>query len=124
KKCAHQYRSWLALFPQVTKRQAQIARASIIPELVRNAFKGAQTEKPGATHLELPEDVAATPVGEGADETPLRVQAPFVPEPLTAQVKRAIQAIQAARRPLILAGNGVVRRLAHDAVRRFARALN
>jgi acetolactate synthase-1/2/3 large subunit len=63
-------------------------------------------------------------VGERADETPLRVQAPFVPEPLSAQVKRAIQAIQAARRPLILAGNGVVRRRAHEAVRRFARALN
>src|SRR5207247_3720579 len=60
----------------------------------------------------------------GADETPLRVQAPFVPEPLTAQVKRAIQAIQSARRPLILAGNGVVRRRAHEAVRRFARTLN
>src|SRR5436309_7280775 len=121
---SHQYIDVMALFKQVTKWQAQIARASIIPEAVRKAFKVAQTEKPGATHLELPEDVAASQVGERADETPLRVQAPFVPEPLSAQVKRAIQAIQAARRPLILAGNGVVRRRAHEAVRRFARALN
>ena len=121
---SHQYIDVMALFTPVTKWQAQIARASIIPEAVRKAFKVAQTEKPGATHLELPEDVAAMPVGEGADETPLRVQAPFVPEPLTAQVKRAIQAIQSARRPLILAGNGVVRRRAHEAVRRFARTLN
>src|SRR5213594_1404520 len=121
---SHQYIDVMALFKPVTKWQAQIARASIIPEAVRKAFKVAQTEKPGATHLELPEDVAAMPVGECADETPLRVQAPFVPEPLSAQVKRAIQAIQAARRPLILAGNGVVRRRAHEAVRLFARALN
>src|SRR5439155_891003 len=121
---SHQYIDVMAPFTPVTKWQAQIARASIIPEAVRKAFKVAQTEKPGATHLELPEDVAAMPVGEGADETPLRVQAPFVPEPLTAQVKRAIQAIQSARRPLILAGNGVVRRRAHEAVRRFARTLN
>src|SRR6059036_270150 len=121
---SHQYIDVMALFKPVTKWQAQIARASIIPEAVRKAFKVAQTEKPGATHLELPEDVAASQVGERADETPLRVQAPFVPEPLSAQVKRAIQAIQAARRPLILAGNGVVRPRAHEAVRRFARALN
>src|SRR2546429_3804973 len=102
---SHQYIDVMALFKPVTKWQAQIARAAIIPEAVRKAFKVAQTEKPGATHLELPEDVAAMPVGECADETPLRVQAPFVPEPLTAQVKQAIQAIQSARRPLILAGN-------------------
>src|SRR3989449_675451 len=121
---SHQYIDVMALFKPVTKWQAQIAGASIIPEAVRKAFKVAQTEKPGATHLELPEDVAAMPVGECADETPLRVQAPFVPEPLTAQVKRAIQAIQSARRPIMLAGNGVVRRRAHEAVRRFARALN
>src|SRR3989454_7324625 len=121
---SHQYIDVMALFRPVTKWQAQIARASIIPEAVRKAFKVAQTEKPGATHLELPEDVAATPVSEGADETPLQVQAPFVPEPLTAQVKRAIHAIQSTRRPLILAGNGVVRRRGHEAVRRFARTLN
>ena len=59
---SHQYIDVMALFKPVTKWQAQIARASIIPEAVRKAFKVAQTEKPGATHLELPEDVAATPV--------------------------------------------------------------
>src|SRR5947209_1069522 len=121
---SHQYIDVMALFKPVTKWQAQIARASIIPEAVRKAFKVAQTEKPGATHLELPEDIAASQVDERADETPLQVQAPFVPEPLTAQVKRAIHAIQSARRPLILAGNGVVRRRGHEAVRRFARTLN
>jgi acetolactate synthase-1/2/3 large subunit len=121
---SHQYIDVMGLFKPITKWQAQIARASIIPEAVRKAFKVAQTEKPGATHLELPEDVAAAPVGGRAEETPLRVQAPLVPEPLSAQVKRAVQIIQAAHRPLILAGNGVVRQRAHEAVRRFARALN
>lgn len=121
---SHQSIDVMGLFKPVTKWQAQIARASIIPEAVRKAFKVAQTEKPGATHLELPEDVAAAPVDGGAEETPLRVQAPLVPEPLSAQVKRAVQVIQSARRPLILAGNGVVRQHAHEALRRFARALN
>jgi acetolactate synthase-1/2/3 large subunit len=121
---SHQYIDVMALFKPVTKWQAQITRPTIIPEAVRKAFKVAQTEKPGATHLELPEDVAVTSVGERADEAPLRVQAPFVAEPLSAQVKRAVQAIQGASRPLILAGNGVVRCQAHEAVRRFARTLN
>src|SRR5512132_2175186 len=47
---SHQYIDVMALFKPVTKWQAQIARASIIPEAVRKAFKGAETEKPGATH--------------------------------------------------------------------------
>src|SRR5207244_6539322 len=80
---SHQYIDVMALFKPVTKWQAQIARASIIPEAVRKAIKVAQTEQPGATHLELPEDIAASQVDERADETPLRVQAPFVPEPLS-----------------------------------------
>ncbi len=121
---SHQIIDVMALFKPVTKWQAQIVRTSVIPEAVRKAFKVAQTEKPGATHLELPEDVAAASAASDADGTPLKVQAPPLPEPLGAQVKRAVHAIQSARRPLILAGNGVVRRAAHDAVRRFARALN
>ena len=121
---SHQYIDVMGMFKSVTKWQAQVAQPSIIPETVRKAFKVAQTEKPGATHLELSEDVAARSVDGSSDETPLRVQAPSVPEPLGAQVKRAIETIQAARRPLILAGNGVVRQQAHEAVRRFARTLN
>src|SRR2546428_7990193 len=93
---SHQYIDVMALFKPVTKWQAQIARAAIIPEAVRKAFKVAQTEKPGATHLELPEDVAASQVGERADRTPLRVPPPFVPEPLNGQVNPAVQAYPAA----------------------------
>jgi len=121
---SHQYIDLVSLFKPVTKWNTEIARPHIIPEAVRKAFKVAQTEKPGATHLELPEDVAAEQVSEQATEGPLRVQAPFTPEPLAAQVKRAVHSIAAAKRPVILAGNGVIRGRAHEAVRRFARALN
>ncbi len=120
---SHQYIDILSLFKPVTKWSAAITTPRIIPEAVRKAFKVAQTEKPGATHLELPEDVAATEIDEQGFEAPLRVQAPFSPEPLAAQVKRAIDVLGRSRRPVILAGNGVVRRRAHDAVRQFARAL-
>ena len=121
---SHQYIDLVSLFKPVTKWNTEIARPHIIPEAVRKAFKVAQTEKPGATHLELPEDVAAEQIGEHATEGPLLVQAPFTPEPLAAQVKRAVQSIAAAKRPVILAGNGVIRGRAHEAVRRFARTLN
>jgi len=121
---SHQYIDTLSMFKVVTKWNAEIARPQIIPEAVRKAFKVAQTEKPGATHLELPEDVAAEQVSAAEYSNPLRVQLPFKPEPLGGQVKRAVQVIAGARRPVILAGNGVIRGRAHEAVRRFARSLN
>ena len=121
---SHQYIDLVSMFKPVTKWNTEIARPHVIPEAVRKAFKVAQTEKPGATHLELPEDVAAEQVSERDTEGPLLVQAPFTPEPLPAQVKRAVLSIAAAKRPVILAGNGVIRGRAHEAVRRFARTLN
>jgi acetolactate synthase I/II/III large subunit len=121
---SHQYIDVMGMFKPVTKWQAQIAVPAIIPEAFRKAFKVAQTEKPGATHLELPENVAAGMTDPAEGDRPLLVQAPLMPEPLHAQVQRAIQLIQTARRPLILAGNGVVRRRAHEAIRQFARSLN
>lgn len=121
---SHQYIDVLSMFKPVTKWNAEITMPHIIPEVVRKAFKVAQTEKPGAIHLELPEDVAAGEVTSDASKEPLRVQAPFTPEPLMSQVKRAVQAIAGARRPIILAGNGVIRGRAHEAVRQFAKRLN
>ena len=121
---SHQYIDVMAMFKPVTKWQAQIAVPAIIPEAFRKAFKVAETEKPGATHLELPENVLAGMSDPAEGDRPLLVQTPMMPEPLHGQVERAIQIIQHARRPLILAGNGIVRRQAHEAVRHFARRLN
>lgn len=118
---SHQYIDVMAMLRPVTKWHAQLSTATIIPEAVRKAFKIAQAEKPGATHLELPEDVAEGPVENLA---PLRVQAPFVPEPLERQIRRAVDILAGARRPVLLAGNGVWRERAHEAVRAFARRLN
>src|SRR5439155_25759521 len=55
---SHEYIDVMAMFKPASKWQARIATPSIIAETVRKEFKLAQTEKPGATHLELPEDVA------------------------------------------------------------------
>jgi acetolactate synthase-1/2/3 large subunit len=121
---SHQFIDVLAMFKPVTKWQAQITTPAIIPEAIRKAFKVAQTEKPGATHFELPENVVGSTMGESDLSAPLRVQSPPTPEPLHSHVQRAIEIIGKAQRPLILAGNGVIRRGAHEAVCRFARAFN
>ncbi len=58
---AHQYLDLVAMFAPVTKWNSQIVRPSNTPEIVRRAFKTSQSEKPGAVHIDLPENIAAMP---------------------------------------------------------------
>ena len=102
---SHQHIDVVETFRPVTKWNAQIKTGRIIPEIVRKAFKVAQTEKPGATHIDFPEDLA----GEETPGVPLQVQFPPRPEPQAEQIELAASLISAARSPIILAGNGVVR---------------
>lgn len=121
---SHQSIDVMSMFKPVTKWSTSIPKAEVIPEAVRKAFKIAQTEKPGATHLELPEDVAEEQIGDPRTLQPLFVQSPVMPEPSPAQVARAVRAISGAKRPVILAGNGVIRGRAYEAVSQFARRLH
>ncbi|MBX3300602.1 MAG: acetolactate synthase large subunit [Nitrospira sp.] len=120
---SHQSIDVLSMFRPITKWNTSISKVEVVPEAVRKAFKIAETDKPGATHIELPEDVAEESTDESGTIEPLSVQSPVLPEPSPAQVTRAIHAIRGAKRPVILAGNGVVRGCAHEAARRFARRL-
>lgn len=120
---SHQYIDVISMFKPVTKWNTSLPRAEVIPEAIRKAFKIAQTEKPGATHVELPEDVAEEELGDATSLNPLFVQGPVAPEPSPAQVERAVRAVSEAHRPVILAGNGVIRSRASDALRSFARRL-
>jgi acetolactate synthase-1/2/3 large subunit len=83
--------------------------------VVRKAFKVAESEKPGSTHLELPEDVMMRPL----DASPLPRHAPVQPEPGMRELQRATEVIMAAERPVILAGNGAIRTHASRALRAF-----
>jgi acetolactate synthase I/II/III large subunit len=120
---SHQSIDVMSMFKPVTKWNTSLPKAEVIPEAIRKAFKIAQTEKPGSTHVELPEDVAEEQIGDERELKPLFVQSPVTPEPSQGQVARAIQAITASQHPVILAGNGVIRGHAHEAVRQFARQL-
>jgi len=117
---SHQVMDLVALFRPMTKYTAQVVRGDVLPEIVRKAFKLAQTEKYGATHIDLPEDVARETV-QGA---PLVAQQPKDPEPRTRQVERAADAINRAKCPIMLAGNGAVRAKASAALRRFVARTN
>ena len=117
---SHQVLDLVALFTPLTKYSQQIVTPEIIPEVVRKAFKLAQTEKFGATHIDFPEDVAKMPV-EGV---PLLAQHPYDAEPRAEQLKRAAALINAAKMPVIIAGNGVIRGNASEALRRFVESTN
>ncbi|MGD2111630.1 MAG: acetolactate synthase large subunit [Phycisphaerae bacterium] len=112
---SHQAMDLVALFRPMTKYNTQIATPTVIPEVVRKAFKVAQTEKFGAAHIDLPEDVARM----DADGVPLTVQQPRDSEPLRAQLQRAADVINHARFPIIIAGNGVIRDVASPSLRSF-----
>lgn len=118
---SHQVLDLVRLFEPVTKYGAQVRAPETIPEIVRKAFKVAETEKPGCSFIELPENVAWSEI-EG--KSPLRVQAAMAPEPPPLKVKQAAAVISGAKRPLILAGNGVVRAGASAELVRFAETLN
>src|SRR5574341_1305318 len=55
---SHQYLDIMNLFRPITKWNSSVSSPDVVPEVVRKAFKMAESEKPGATHVELPEDVA------------------------------------------------------------------
>jgi len=117
---SHQVLDLEQMFQPVTKYSSRLLSPDIIPEVVRKAFKLAQTEKTGASFIEFPENVAEMEV----DDYPLPVKNPMLPEPASNQVERAARAISEAHSPLILAGNGVIRAKAWQQLADFAERLN
>lgn len=115
---SHQILDLVSLFQPITKYAAQIREPEIVPEIVRKAFKVAQSEKPGACFIELPENVAAMDV----DKPPIPVQRPLRSVSQAEKIDEAAQVIARARQPVILAGNGVVRQNDAQALQRFAEA--
>jgi acetolactate synthase-1/2/3 large subunit len=112
---SHQYIDLLGIMRPIVKWNARVSTPEIIPEVVRKAFAVAESEKPGATHLELPEDVMQQPLAA----EPLPRHAPVQPEPGGKELQRAADMIDAARNPLALAGNGAIRGHAGRALRAF-----
>src|SRR3954464_4423157 len=116
---SHQYIDIVSMMKPITKWNARLNSSHIIPEVVRKAFKVAQAQKPGPTHIELPEDVMA----DSVDAEPLPARANVrSPEPSAPELLKAVGIIRSALNPVVLAGNGVARVGAAAALREFARA--
>jgi len=117
---SHQAVDLIRLFQPITKWGGMVTVGDAVPEMVRKAFKQAGTERPGATFLIVPEDVAE----QRTEHRPLRVNVPVDPAPSEAQVERAVRVLEHADRAVILAGPGVARDRAMDALVRFSESLN
>ncbi|MEF3193628.1 MAG: acetolactate synthase large subunit [Halothiobacillaceae bacterium] len=117
---SHQVLDLVEMFRPVTKFSTRVLSPSTVPETIRKAFKLAQSPKPGAAFIELPENIAEMPA-EGA---PLPHSDGHRPAPSEQTVAAAARLISEAKNPIILAGNGVIRAGAHKALAAFAGQLN
>lgn len=112
---SHQVMNVVEMYRPVTKWNCAVTHPDSIPEIVHKAVKVAVAEKPGACHVELPEDIAAA----DTDAKPLRPARPRRPVPDATTIDQAMTLLQSARSPLIIAGNGAIRTRASAALRRF-----
>jgi acetolactate synthase-1/2/3 large subunit len=118
---SHQGVDLVSMFDPVTKWSALMATPNAAPEMLRKAFKLAQTERPGAVYLAVPEDVEKSPAPPSA--APLPVNVPRADEPSADQIHRAAAILSEAVNPVVLAGHGATRAGAGDALVRLAEGL-
>jgi acetolactate synthase-1/2/3 large subunit len=119
---SHQFVDIVRMFEPVTKWNQRVERPAAVPEIVRKAFRIAQLEKPGPTHIELPEDIAASAVSD--EVQPLDPTLAYFPEPTDEAIAHAARLLAASNRPLLLVGNGVLRQQATEALRELAVGLH
>ena len=112
---SHQYVDVVDMLRPVTKWNARIERPETVPEIVRKAFKLAAAEKPGPTHLELSETIAAAELPSYLRPLPRTRPGPSTPD--GAALAEAGRVVRSARRPVVLTGNGVIRGGASEALR-------
>lgn len=118
---SHQVLNLVDIYKPITKYSTQILVPENIPEIVRKAFKVAQTEKPGACFIDFPENLAELEI---TDAAPLKVQQATIPYPPQNKIQQAIECINDAEYPIIMAGNGVIRAKASAALVKFATQAN
>lgn len=116
---SHQILNLVELFHPISKYATQILEPEIVPEVVRKAFKVAQTEKPGGAFIDFPENVASSTVSG----SPIKVQRAYTSAAPESKIEQAAKVISEATAPIILAGNGVIRQGAADELAHFAEVL-
>ena len=99
----------------ITKYATQIVASDNIPSRVREAYRLAEEEKPGAVHIELPEDIA----DEQSDERPMRASSKRRPIPEEKAIAQALEKIHAAKSPILVIGAGGNRKMTSKMLTRF-----
>jgi len=110
---SHQIMDVVSMFRPVTKWATTILNPDTIPEIVRKAVRLARTEKPGAVHIELPEDVASME----STVSPMKPRRFRRSVPDDKIVDQGFDMLRNAKRPIIIAGNGCIRRRASKQLR-------
>ena len=105
----------VGLMKPITKYSEQIVDGNNVPAMVRNAFRVAMEERPGAAYLELPEDIAE----EETDASLFDVVGHRRPSADYKSIDAAVEMIQSAKLPLLLVGAGANRKLAGKMLRKF-----
>ncbi|MDZ4307725.1 acetolactate synthase large subunit [Allopontixanthobacter sp.] len=105
----------VAMMGPITKYAHQLAAGDNIPSRVREAFRVAEEEKPGAVHLELPEDIAE----EKTDSRPIPKSIARRPSAEVKAVRQAVKAIEAAKAPVLVIGAGANRKMTGRMLNQF-----
>tara|TARA_R110002072_G_scaffold23712_1_gene81478 strand:+ start:361 stop:2001 length:1641 start_codon:yes stop_codon:yes gene_type:complete len=103
------------LMKPITKYTKQIVNGNNIGSLVRESFRLAMEERPGAVHLELPEDIAA----EECDDRIFEVVGHRRPDADEMAIQEASKMIEKAKMPLLLIGAGANRKRTSKALQAF-----
>jgi acetolactate synthase-1/2/3 large subunit len=116
------------LFDPITKMSVQIKSAEKLPEIIRRAFRVATSGRPGAVHLQIPEDILMVEVDPQRVslhvEPECRTFPSFPTRPAPGKIEELLSHLAAAKRPLIVSGGGVIRACAGDDILALAERLN
>lgn len=119
---SHQAIDVVRMFAPITKWNNSIIDPAITAEVVRKAFKIAEAEKPGVCHIELPENIAALDVPD--DLQPMQPREVMRPAPEPSAIQNAAELLVKAKTPLIIAGNGAIRKRASAVLTDFVEEFN
>ena len=118
---SHQYMDLTKFFEPITKRTKMVVRPDTINEIVRIAFKYAESERPGACHIDIPVNISKMKFS--ASERPLKRELPLKEKAVDRSISEAAKLISQASNPIILAGSQAIRVHASKALTRFAEDL-
>lgn len=106
-------------FRPLTKWNSSLTDSGVIPRSIRHAFKVAEAERPGAVHLELPEDIAEEQIEPSMPQKRVTLRRPNADEQATDQ---AADMIRSARQPIIIYSSGANRKRTTEQLQAFVEA--